>query len=211
MNDIIQICKEYSMISYERFQNNIESVDYIQKNKIEGDIVEIGVWRGGSMLSMILAYEKYAETKRNFHLYDTFSGMTPPLDIDADYAGVPASVGMLTSECIKAECPYAEVYANIKRHVKYDMSRISFVTGDILKNTVYPEKIAILRLDTDWYESTKFELEHFYKYVVPGGIVIIDDYGHWKGCKRAVHEFLEENPEIELIPIDQTGVYFIKP
>jgi len=199
------------MISYERFQNNIESVNYIQKNKIEGDIVEIGVWKGGSMMSMILAYEKYAETERNFHLYDTFSGMTPPLDIDADYAGVPATVGMLTSVLIKAECPYAEVYANIKRHVKYDMNRISFVTGDILKNTVYPEKIAILRLDTDWYESTKFELEHFYKYVVPGGIIIIDDYGHWKGCKRAVHEFLDLNPEIELIPIDQTGVYFIKP
>jgi len=211
MQETIEICKEYSMISQERFQNNIESINYIQNNNINGAVVEVGVWKGGSMLSMILTYEKYNENQREFHLYDTFSGMTDPLDIDEDGAGVKADTAMKNSTLVKAEAPYQEVHDNIFRHAMYDKSKISFHVGDILKNTFYPEKIALLRLDTDWYESTKFELDHFYKYVEKGGIVIIDDYGHWKGCKRAVHEFLEENQDIELIKIDYTGVYFIKP
>jgi hypothetical protein len=211
MEETIQICQKYSMISRERFQNNIESIKYCQDNNIDGSVVEIGVWKGGSMLSMILTYEKYKEADRDFHLYDTFSGMTAPLEIDEDYDGKKAATEMKTSILVKAEAPYQEVHDNIFRHTTYDKSKISFHVGDILKNTFYPEKIAVLRLDTDWYESTKFELDNFYKYVVKGGIVIIDDYGHWKGCKRAVNEFLENNPDIDLIPVDYTGVYFIKP
>jgi O-methyltransferase len=211
MEETIEICQKYSMLSRERLENNIESIKYIQDNNINGAVVEIGVWKGGSMLSMLLTYEKYNETQRDFYLYDTFSGMTAPLNIDEDCNGNKADDAMKTSISIKAEAPYQEVHDNIFRHSTYDKSKISFHVGDILKNKTYPEKIALLRLDTDWYESTKFELDNFYKYVESGGVVIIDDYGHWKGCKRAVNEFLENNPDIDLIPVDYTGVYFIKP
>jgi hypothetical protein len=88
---------------------------------------------------------------------------------------------------------------------------VQYHVGDILKNTYYPERIALLRLDTDWYESTAHELAKFYDLVVPGGVVIIDDYGHWAGARKAVDEFLATRPEITLQQIDYTGVYFIKP
>ena len=211
MEKIIDISKKYSMISNERLINNIESIKYIEDNNIDGAVVEIGVWKGGSMLSMLLTYEKYNKNNRDFHLYDTFSGMTAPLDIDQDFTGNKANVLIKINSLFEAKCPYQDVYDNIFRHTTYDKNKISFHVGDILKNTFYPKKIALLRLDTDWYESTKFELDNFYKYVEKGGIVIIDDYGHWNGCKRAVHEFLENNEDIELIKIDYTGVYFIKP
>ena len=160
---------------------------------------------------MIIKYQTYNKSLRSFHLYDTFTGMTPPKDVDVDYTGNTAESQVVSNIFVKAECPYIDVLNNIQRYSDYDINKIIFHIGDIVKNEVYPEKIAILRLDTDWYESTKFELDNFYKYVVKGGIVIIDDYGHWKGCKQAVDEFIEKNPEITLIQIDETGVYFIKP
>jgi O-methyltransferase len=199
------------MISNERFVNNIKSINYIEEKQIEGDVVEIGVWKGGSILSMIKTYEKYNKDIRNFHLYDTFEGMTKPLEIDKDLNNNDSSELMKTNVIVKAYSPYEEVYSNIKNNINYDISKIFFHKGDILNNTFYPEKIALLRLDTDWYESTKHELETFYKYVVKGGIIIIDDYGHWKGCKKAVDEFLENYPDIKLFKIDYTGIFFIKP
>jgi hypothetical protein len=104
-----------------------------------------------------------------------------------------------------------EVKNNINSNINISSDRITYVVGDILKNSVFPESIAVLRLDTDFYDSTVYELTHFYNLVSPGGYVIIDDYGHWKGCRKAVDEFLQKHPEIKLQTIDYTGVYFIKP
>jgi hypothetical protein len=98
-----------------------------------------------------------------------------------------------TKDVIKAAAELEEVKANISNHTKYE--KIQYHQGDILKNEYYPNEIAILRLDTDWYESTKFELDNFYDKVSVGGIVIIDDYGHWQGCKQAVDEFLVKHPK----------------
>jgi hypothetical protein len=104
-----------------------------------------------------------------------------------------------------------EVKANVES-TGYPTERIQYHVGDICKNTYVPEKIAILRLDTDFYESTKHELEQFYDAVVPGGFVIIDDYGFWKGCRKAVDEWIQtKHPEIKLSVIDETGVFFRKP
>jgi O-methyltransferase len=212
MSDIIKVCCKYSMISVERFMNNIDSIKHVCKNNVEGDIVEIGVWKGGSMLSMILQYETFNENIRDFHLYDTFSGMTPSTNHDIDLHGTSANTIMSNNNpFIRCISPYDEVLSNITKHIKYDLNKIHFHVGDILLNNFYPEKIAVLRLDTDWYESTKFELEHFYDKVSKNGVIIIDDYGHWKGCKKAVDEFLILHPEIKLNKIDYTGVYFYKP
>lgn len=211
MKKIIEICKKYSMISEERFKNNINSVKKIQKKNILGDIVEIGVWKGGSLLSMILEYEKYQENNRTFHLYDTFSGMTDPTVHDKDLWNNQAELLLKydgTKDVIKAAAGLEEVKANISNYTKYE--KIQYHQGDILKNEYYPDKIAILRLDTDWYESTKFELDNFYDKVSVGGIIIVDDYGHWQGCKQAVDEFLAKHPKIKIKKTDYTGIWFAK-
>jgi hypothetical protein len=203
-DQIIEISSRYSLLSRERLLLNIEAVNEVNKQNIKGDIVEIGVWKGGSMLSMILAN---TSPERHFYLYDTFEGMTPPSNHDIDHINNLAS--NIFNE-IKCEASLQEVKNNIKNNTNLDETNIHYIVGDILKNNVYPENIAIFRLDTDFYESTKFELENFYHLVSKGGYIIIDDYGHWKGCKKAVDEFLLIHPEINLIPIDYTGVYFIK-
>ena len=206
--NIIATCRQYSMISTERFNNNIDSVLHIESKNIPGDIVEIGVWKGGSILSMMLAHERVPHMHRKFHLYDTFEGMTPATALDVDHNNNDAEKLMLREPFIRCISSLDEVKANISRHTLIEPN---YIVGDILKNTFYPDTIAILRLDTDWYESTKFELDHFYDKVVNGGFIIIDDYGHWKGCKKAVDEFLEKYPEIKIHQIDYTGIYFIKP
>ena len=206
---IIETCKKYSWVSVERLMTNIESVEYVNKEGIPGDIVEIGVWKGGSMLAMMMAHERGAEPPhRLFHLYDTFEGMTPAAEVDKDLNGYSATTMMKTDMGIWCISSLYEVKGNIEHHTEIVPK---YHVGDILKNTFIPEQIAVLRLDTDWYESTKHELATFYDSVSPGGIVIIDDYGHWEGCKKAVDEFLEVHPEITLRTTDYTGRWFYKP
>jgi O-methyltransferase len=196
------------MISLERFNNNIDTIERVERDKIPGDIVEIGVWKGGSMLSMILTYEKTHSMHRNFHMYDTFEGMTPASTLDVDLRDRDATKLMNEVPFFRCVGPLDEVKANISKHTHI---LPHYHVGDIMKNKYYPKSIAVLRLDTDWYDSTKFELDTFYDKVVPGGIIIIDDYGHWKGCKQAVDEFLVKHPDITIHKIDYTGIYFIKP
>lgn len=136
--------------------------------------------------------------------------MTPPTDVDVDLNGYSANHLMQQNADVKCISSLEEVQVTISNNTQ-PIHQITYHIGDILKNKIYPDKIAILRLDTDWYESTAFELATFYDKVVPGGVTIIDDYGHWMGCKRAVDEFLLNHPEIHLTPIDYTGVYWLKP
>lgn len=206
--DIIKTCSQYSMLSQERLNNNINAVEYVERQRLAGDVVEVGVWKGGSMLAMMLAYEKTKHLSRRFHLYDTFEGMTAATEADKDHTNADATQLMNTNPFIRCIGPLDEVKANLGRHTSIQPL---YHVGDIMKNTYYPEKIAVLRLDTDWYESTKFELDNFYDKVVSGGVIIIDDYGHWKGCKKAVDEFLATRPQIMTYKIDYTGIYFIKP
>lgn len=210
MDSILGICSPLSLLSHERLQNNINAITAIEKNRIEGDVVEIGVWKGGSMLAMIKAYECLKTTPRSFYLYDTFEGMTPEGPYDIDSQGHTAT-SLISSPGIKCIAHLDEVKRNIQTNCSLPDTQIHYQVGDIMKNTLVPERIACLRLDTDWYESTRHELETFYPKVVSGGWVIIDDYGHWLGCRRAVDEFLAAHPDINLIPVDYTGVYFIKP
>lgn len=208
IEEIYEICSKYSMISRERFVCNINSVKYIEEKNIPGCIVEIGVWKGGSILSMMMANKLYSNNIREFHLYDTFEGMTPCLDVDKDLNNVSAKELVDTNPFFRCIGHLSEVQDNIRRHIDIVPQ---YHKGDILKNTFIPKEIAILRLDTDWYESTKHELDTFYDSVVSGGVIIIDDYGHWQGCKKAVDEFLTLHPNIKLQTIDYTGVFFYKP
>jgi O-methyltransferase len=205
-----------TQLNEERLLCNINSIQHIVQNDVDGDIVEIGVWRGGSVLSMLLTLESLGVFDRTIHLYDTFDGMTKPTEFDV-FNGVHANEFTkihYNSDDISEMCKILvdEVKNNIKTNSTYPSNLINYHKGDILKNTFFPTKISVLRLDTDWYESTKFELENFYDLVSENGVIIIDDYNCWDGAKKAVHEFLEDRKLIvNLIDATQGAVYFYKP
>jgi O-methyltransferase len=201
--------KPITLLEKERVFANIDSVQHIIDHDIDGDIVEVGVFKGGSIISMILALEELKIKNRKIHLFDTFEGMTEPTNVDIDLNNQHASI-LMDDPLVSCGCSLNEVIKNVNFHCKYPKDLINYHKGDILKTIFIPSKIAILRLDTDWYESTKFELENFYDKVSKNGVIIIDDYGHWQGCKKAVDEFLSKNPKIEIEKIDYTGVKFFK-
>ncbi len=207
MNNIFNKVKHLTLLQYERVIANIEAIDHVINNDIEGDIVEIGVYKGGSALSMMLRLQEKNILNKIIHLYDTFEGMTESSIYDVDLNNVNAQDAFDMYLC---KCDLDSVVNNIKSNTSYPQDFIKYHIGDILKTKFIPEKISFLRLDTDWYESTKFELDNFFDKVSQNGVIIVDDYGHWKGCKKAVDEFLEKHPEIELEKIDYTGVRFYK-
>lgn len=208
---IISKCQPFTLLSSSRLINNIQSVIHVVYNKIPGDIVEIGVWKGGSCMAMIQACQALGE-ERNVHLYDTYEGMTPPTDYDRTTFNNQHFDDFVKErgEFYLCKTQLEEVQRNLFS-LQYPSQRILFHKGDICKNKFVPHQISILRLDTDFYESTKYELETFYDSVSPGGVVIIDDYGFWAGSRKAVDEWLVHHPSIRLQPIDGEGVYFIKP
>lgn len=105
---------------------------------------------------------------------------------------------------------------DVKRNVRltrYPEERITFVKGPVEQtlNATAPDHIAVLRLDTDWYESTKAELDHLYPRLAIGGVLIIDDYGHWQGARRAVDEYFAARGEHPFLHrTDYTGRVMIK-
>jgi O-methyltransferase len=215
---IWQKVKNYTMTSPERIACMIDAAEYITTNDIPGAIVECGVWRGGSTMAAAFSLLDLGEHDRKLYLYDTFEGMPPPEKEDIRHDGVPAE-NLLHHHEKSLDDNYI-AYAPID-HVKnnllstgYQSDHIHFVTGkveDTIPGTL-PGQIAILRLDTDWYASTLHELIHLYPKLSPGGILIIDDYGWWKGARKAVDEyFCSLNPKPFLSRIDDTGRSAVKP
>lgn len=198
----IQMCRKFSALSVERLKNNIDMVRYVDAVGLPGDIVEVGVYKGGSMLAMMKAHVGAGAPKRKFHLYDTFTGMTAPTEADVDLGGYTAEHLMNQNVDVRCICSLENVQKTIRELSGLPETAVEYHVGDILQNKVYPACIAVLRLDTDWYESTAFELANFYDLVIPGGVVIVYDYGHWKGSRKAVDEFLATHPEVHLTPID---------
>ena len=209
-------CKQYTMTSKERMYALYKSVEYIIHSKIPGDFVECGVWSGGS--TMLIAYTllELNATNRKIYLYDTFEGMSEPTEDDY-------SVSNKSSRAIDKwkkeqkedynEWCYASL-SEVKRNMtstKYPGNNIIFIKGKVEETIpkTMPSKIAILRLDTDWYESTKHELIHLFPLVSKNGVLIIDDYGYWAGSKKAVEEYFS-NKSILLNRIDSTGRIGIK-
>jgi hypothetical protein len=205
------------MTSPERIVALCEAVDHIQRHAIPGAIVECGVWRGGSMMAAARTLLAHGQTDRELWLYDTFEGMTSPRSCDVDYLGRDAAHLLATEsrdEDVSIWCvsPLDTVKHNLNS-TGYPPHRIRYVVGDVqetLKNQ-RPDAIALLRLDTDWYESTRCELEQLFPRLVPGGILLVDDYGHWRGCRRAVDEyFAEHHVQMMLSRIDYTGRMGVK-
>lgn len=211
VNDFISIVKPYTMTSVERITCLYESLEYVRKNELGGDIVECGVWKGGNILGIIEYLNYHSIYDKNVWLYDTFNGMTEPEDIDVDYNHQSAKNSM-HHELVKAMSPIDEVKHNLSSS-NFNKNNIKYVIGDVLdtlriKDNL-PKNISILRLDTDWYKSTKYELEVLYPILSVNGILIVDDYGHWQGAKKAVDEFFS-NTKINIEKIDYTGIKLFK-
>jgi O-methyltransferase len=215
----IEVCRRvdpYTMTTPPRIYALMRAVEYIAARGIPGAIVECGVWRGGSMMAAALTLLRLGVTDRELHLFDTFSGMTPPTDADVKPTGQRAA-DLLATEAKDADvwaiATLDEVRAAVL-DVGYPKGRIHFVKGPV-EETVpanAPGEIALLRLDTDWYESTKHELVHLYPRLASGGVLILDDYGYWQGARRAVDEYVDEHEATLLLNrIDNTGRIAIKP
>ena len=184
---------EYTLTPKVRRHALINALRQIDHNEIDGDIVECGVWRGGNI---ILA--RKVSPERTCWLYDTFTGMTEPGPEDQRRSGSPASEYYAARK--RTNTPWcmsslAETTSALRATDTYDEEKIKFVVGDVTKTLLIeenlPEKIALLRLDTDWYESTKVELEVLYPRLCIGGVLIIDDFGHWNGARKAVVDYFK--------------------
>lgn len=209
--------KPYTMTTPERIASLCNAVKYITDNKIEGDFVECGVWRGGSTMAAIDTLLKADDKTREIYLYDTFEGMSAPTEHDKVFTGTAADVLLDQSDKQDATSVWCysaidEVQQNVGS-LDYPADKVHYVKGkveDTIPQTT-PQKIALLRLDTDWYESTAHELKHLFPLLVPGGVIIIDDYGHWEGARKAVDEYIADNKlQLLLNRIDYTGRIGIK-
>lgn len=210
--EIYEKCKPYTMTSPERMYSLHKSVQNVVKNNINGDFVECGVWKGGSSMVIALTLLQMNDSFRRLYLYDTFEGMSEPSALDKDISGADAEIVLNNSD--REDSNSIWCYSGLEE-VKKNLlstglpsSNIKFIKGmveETIPGTI-SEKIALLRLDTDWYESTLHELNHLYPLVSKNGVVIIDDYGHWQGARKAVDEFLEKQEIKPLLHrIDYTG------
>ena len=207
----IEFVQPYTATSPERINALCQAVRYITSNAIPGVIVECGVWRGGSMMAAARTLIEMGDTSRELYLFDTFAGLVAPGPFDLAPDGTPAAKRFAKearedgSGSRWCEAPLEEVQAAVAL-TGYPPERTHFIVGRV-EETIperAPEQIALLRLDTDWYESTRHELLHLYPRVSSGGVLIVDDYGVWQGCRRAVDEYFAERPPL-LNRIDDSG------
>lgn len=209
---IYQICAPFTITSLKKMEKLYESVVYINENNIEGAYVECGVYMGGSIMNMALTQLSYAKPV-HIYLYDTFEGMTPPGEFDVNYRGVSAS-RILKRPSKRGIASVEQVKKNLSL-TGYPKEFLHFRQGDVavtLREKV-PEKISLLRLDTDWYESTKISLEILYPRLVLGGLLILDDYGYWKGARKATDDYFSSigvDPKFEPMESGISGVLYIK-
>jgi hypothetical protein len=196
--NLINRAKNYSMTDYKNLYLSTQAIKYIAENNIAGDIVECGVWKGGHIIIFKSLCEKYELSKKIF-AFDTFEGMTVSVEKDINYNEEKASDLLNKNVITKNDGDNIWCYASldaVKKNIVNlvgSIANINFIKGDVcetLKVTSnLPKKISLLRLDTDFYESTKIELEILYPLLQEGGLLIIDDYGYWKGAKKAVDEY----------------------
>ncbi|MBI1352140.1 MAG: macrocin O-methyltransferase [Actinomycetales bacterium] len=215
---VIRSLRPYTMTSPERLWSLLNAVRYVVGEGIPGDLVECGVWRGGSVMAMAGELARLGVEDRRLWLYDTFEGMTAPTADDVEEGTGRTAADMLAETPVEdgnnvwCVAGRADVEANV-RSTGYPFEQFEFVEGDVAKTLPEraPQQVAMLRLDTDWYESTKIGLELLYPRLAVGGVCILDDYGHWLGARKAVDDyFAERGRRPYMHPIDFSGRVFIK-
>lgn len=213
-NELINKCKKYSMTPKLRMWALIQAFHHIVNKNIEGDFVECGVWKGGNIILLLNLIKKF-NIKKQVYGFDTFEGMSEPTSADIKYNQTIAKDIQLRNSINQTKWNYSsieDVMINIKINASnYNQSILikGKVEDTLLDEKNIPKKISILRLDTDFYESTKIELDILYKKLTIGGVLIIDDYGNWLGAKKAVDEFFN-NQKPWLHYVDRTCRLLIK-
>lgn len=207
------------MTSKERIYALRKAIEYIVKYQIPGDLVECGVWKGGSAMVMAYTLLELGETNRKIYLYDTFEGMSGPTENDYHLSHQDNASSLLAkskkkvTDSVWCYSPLSEVQCNMLS-TGYPKDKVIFVKGKVEQTipSCVPSNIALLRLDTDWYESTIHELSHLYPLLVQKGVLIIDDYGTWAGAKKATDEYFNSDKKspVLLNRIDTTGRICIK-
>lgn len=204
--EICRLVAPFTLTSVACIVGLIRAIRYLTENRIAGEIVECGVWRGGSMMVVAHVLQRLGDTARKLYLYDTFAGMPAPTGKDIRYDGVRAN--QLLNETaqgtvledytnrddVRAYASSRDVATNL-RSTGYPEHNIHLIEGrveDTIPSTV-PNRISLLRLDTDWYESTRHELIHLYPRLEKYGVLIIDDYGYWQGAKEATDEYFGQS------------------
>lgn len=217
-------CRPFTMASDERLLATIDAVRHVVRSDIPGALVECGVWRGGSVLAMIRTLQELDVDDRHVWCFDTFTGMTPPGGADVSRYSPPATDTWREADergerawggYFDADVFGRDQVAELLAGTGYPNERIHLVAGPV-EDTIpaeAPDAIAILRLDTDWYESTRHELGHLYPRLGAGGVLIVDDYGHWEGAARATDEyFAAADASAPLLArTDYTGRMGVKP
>lgn len=225
----IRLVRDYTMVTYQRLAALYQQTVFCETHNIPGSFVECGTWKGGSVGLMALGNLKHGSRRRPMHLFDSFEGIPEPDEsIDGKKAVQQVkSVGGGTKGRLAHVKGFYEKYAEgigtlednkylLETIIGYEPAFLHYYKGwfqDTLpKAAPGVGDIAILRLDADWYASTKVCLEYLYNKVVKGGFVIIDDYGCYEGCRKAVDEFMRENGiQAYLNHIDNESRYWIKP
>lgn len=216
-HEIIAKVRPYTITSPERLYSLIESVRYVLKNSIPGALLECGVYKGGSMMAVALALLAEDVLDRDLYLFDTFEGMPEPTEKDIDITGKPAMADFSKMRISKTSSKWVNSSIdNVKRAMAltgYPPERIHYIKG-LVEDTIpgeAPESIALLRLDTDWYQSTLHELKHLFPRLETKGLLIVDDYGHFKGAREAVDEYFSMSGTVHFLHrIDYTARLVIK-
>lgn len=214
LKDFYYLVSKNSMTSKERIHDLYYSLEYVINNNIEGDIIECGVWKGGNIVGILSYLKVHNIFDRTIWLYDTFNGLTKPtekdfgIDIKMNHNQVmkyweSSKINETTNNWCYSDL---ESVQKLIREVNYPENKIRYVVGDICETLKHPEnvpdKISLLRLDTDWYESTKIEMEVLFPKLENKGVLIVDDYNYWSGSKTAVDEYYKSKgitPSIQKI------------
>lgn len=219
---IMDICSKYTMTARSRQWALIQSIQWIANENIEGDIVECGVWKGGNLILCGLML-KTLNLNRLIWGYDTFAGMSEPSEHDYKiYDNKLGDSSLVRDKWLATRKAQGITSWNYEAKDKVASSfskevgtgNLKLISGKVEDTLAVesnlPEKVSILRLDTDFYESTKVELEVLFPRLEKGGVLIIDDYGCYAGAKKAIDEFFEEYGYVWLHRVDYSCRLYIK-
>ncbi len=204
---ILKLKPKFTMVSNENLIKLKQSIDSINSKNIVGDIVECGVWNGGSAALMAITDQNNSKAHRNMWLFDSFEGLPPPNKNDKKYERNNYFKGWNKGSINKVKEAFQKL--------DLDTSKVKFKKGffsESLKNTDDIKEIALLHIDSDWYDSVIIVLEKFYDKVSIGGIIIFDDFNAWKGCNRAINDFFSKRSidKSEIYENKRHGAMFIK-
>lgn len=209
---------EHTMTPANRVVELCAAVAYVEANSLPGAFVECGVARGGSVMAMALSLMHIGRCDREIYAFDTYEGQPRPSSRDADLFRPSWPVEDQWRDSARGRDdpdsmfhgPLEAVQARVAS-TGYPQELVHYIKG-MVEDTLpaqAPDRIALLRLDTDWYESTRHELEHLYPALVPGGVLIVDDYGQYAGASLAVDEYFADR-QILLTRIDESARIAVK-